>query len=106
MAISESSDGIVLDVSRHCFSFSSYFFPPFYPARVCARVIHFNDQCLSCCKDTFSVPSIARFIVQSHYGIMSACSKLHACASYNYPPPMIDFTVLIMGHVIQFNVRC
>ena len=38
----------------------------------------------------FSVPSIATFIVQSHFGTMNAFSRLHA-RPVQLAPPMIDF---------------
>ena len=44
----------------------------------CISVLRSFYHSFSCCNETFLAPLVVRFIVQSHFVIMCACSKLRA----------------------------
>ena len=62
----------VLDVSQQ-FQLLVLLLAPFIPH---VSVLWSFYQCLACCNEDFSAPSVARFIVWSHYDAMSTCLNL------------------------------
>ena len=64
----------------------------------CVAVSWLFYHCLSSCNEPFSAPSIARFIVRSHFCTMSACSKAYARLVQLAPTHLLSYAYIATAH--------